>query len=44
MVAIEYTTTFLQNERSATRTEQELDEQLIGIDQALDGILNGPNA
>ena len=44
MVAIEYTTTFLQNERLTTRTEQELDEQLIGIDQALDGILNSPKA
>ena len=44
MVALEYTMEFLANERKANQYGQELDLKLIGIDKALDEILNSPEA
>jgi cell division protein ZapA len=42
MVALEFTINSLQNEKKTSETEQELDERLIGIDKALDGVLRSP--
>lgn len=44
MVALEYTTSFLQNEGMVTETERTLDEKLLRIDQALNDMLQQPAA
>ena len=42
MVALEFTTNFLENEIEASESKQELDDRLIGIDKALDLVLSSP--
>jgi cell division protein ZapA (FtsZ GTPase activity inhibitor) len=44
MVALEYTTSFLQNERTVTETEKSTDQKLVEMDKALDEILQYPAA
>ncbi|HTX88906.1 MAG TPA: cell division protein ZapA [Bacteroidales bacterium] len=42
MVALEFVVGSLQNEQKTTHSEQELDDKLIGINKALDEVLNSP--
>lgn len=42
MVALEYTTSYLQNEQAITDSETELDLKLSVMDKALDEILQHP--
>ena len=42
MVALEYTTSFLQNEQTVTESDSNLTMKLTGIDKALDEILQHP--
>jgi cell division protein ZapA (FtsZ GTPase activity inhibitor) len=44
MVALEYTVSFLQNEKSILDSEYILGEKLAGIDNALNGLLKSPTA
>ena len=43
MVALEYTTSYLQNERTASESDHNTTMKLSTIDKALDGILQRPN-
>ena len=43
MVALEYTTSYLQNEQTVTESDVDLTMKLTGIDKALDEILQHPN-
>lgn len=42
MVALEYTTSYLQNEQTASESDDNLNLKLSNIDKALDGILQHP--
>jgi cell division protein ZapA (FtsZ GTPase activity inhibitor) len=44
MVALEYTTGYLQNERTVTETEKSFDQKLIEMNKALDDVLQHPVA
>ena len=43
MVALEYTTSYLQNEQTASQSDNNLTMKLLNIDKALDEILQRPN-
>ena len=42
MVALEYTTSYLQNEQTASQSDNNLTMKLLNIDKALDEILQRP--